>query len=804
MTNIIDDNSRIFLERSLRNGTAILFTGAGFSSLARTSQGQSLPSGRELRDQLWQIAFPSEPLDTTATLGEVFDAALRLSYSATRSLLRDRLTVDATTLPELYRDYLSLPWYRIYTVNVDDLIAATQRRFTPQSEIRPISGITQSVPPPDILSAVHLNGTLSSFPNITFSPLQYGERAARPDDAYSTLLRDMRSHCVIFIGTQLDEPPLWQHMALRGDPPTGRELRPKSYIVVPSIGPARAVLLDRLNIRHVPLGVKEFAEQFIAPAVADQPTRPRHLASGGMPFEPMEQALAEPAVDAADFLRGREPTWADITHGFAIERAFEKGLLEAANDTSIRVLTLSATSGAGKSTTLRRLALTLHSAGKRVGWLRSDASQSLGQIKATALAQSFEHVVIDRAERFDERGLELIRGLVEANDGPQVIASYGASALDELSVVQALTGINLHSEVVPLLDDQDIRLLIDALTRGHRLGRLAGRTHAEQIHAFEQRAGRQLLVAMIEAVTGQRFEEKIINECRDLHPDLVPAYAIVALATSLRYGLRTDDLLAALSEVTTSGLELIDRLQRQHLILRTSKGTLAARHPVIAREVVTYYRRSGQLVLAIDRLAFVMASKIYTQMPRAAPERRLLNTLVNHQYLGQTVDSVPQVREIYSDLESLMDKDAHFWLQRGSYELERGDISLAENFLAQARNLAADDYMIETEWAYLLMKRACSAPDDGRAREWMDEALASLFDIITQRGARSVKTYVVLAQQVINWASVASLSTDEKKELFLGVRSVMTDGDRFHHLNRQFTAARNDIERAYLSLATAS
>ncbi len=129
---------------------------------------------------------------------------------------------------------------------------------------------------------------------------------------------------------------------------------------------------------------------------------------------------------------------------------------------------------------------------------------------------------------------------------------------------------------------------------------------------------------------------------------------------------------------------------------------------------------------------------------------------------------------------------------------------MAENFLAQARNLAADDYMIETEWAYLLMKRACRSPEDGRAREWMDEALTSLFDIITQRGARSVKTYVVLAQQVITWASVASLSADEKKSLFLGVRSVMTDGDRYHHLNRQFAAARNDIERAYLSLATAT
>ncbi len=516
----------------------------------------------------------------------------------------------------------------------------------------------------------------------------------------------------------------------------------------------------------------------------------------------MDQALSQAAVDPADFLLGREPTWADVTHGFAIERSFEAGLLEVALDDSIRVLAVSGTSGSGKSTTLRRLALTLHTEGERIGWLRLEASQSLHQIKADALAGGFDYVIIDRAERFSERGLDLIRGIVEADHGPKVVVGYGAMPLDEFSVLKSLANLNVHSEVIPLLGDQDIHLLIDALTRGHRLGRLAGLSRRQQVQAFERRAGRQLLVAMIEATSDQRFEDKVSNECRELHADLEPAYAIVALATSLHYGLRRDDLLAALSEVTTSGLEIVDRLHRQHLILKTSANTIAARHPVIAREVVTYYRRSGQLVVAIDRLAFVMASKIFARMPRSSPERRLLNTLVNHQYLGQTIGSVPQVREIYGDLESLLSDNAHFWLQRGSYELERGDISRAENFLAQARGLIADDYMIDTEWAYLLMKRACSAPHDTRATEWMNEALSILFDIITQRGEQSVKTYVVLAQQVIWWVSVASLSIDDKKSLFLEIRDVMAHGDRFHHLNRQFASARTDIERAYLSLAT--
>lgn len=799
----LDDHSRPFLERSLRSGMAVLFTGAGFSSLATNSAGVQLPQGADLRDALWNVAFPGETIDATSTLGDVFDAALRLSRRGTESLLRERLTVDAETLPRLYETYFSLPWYRVYSVNVDDLVSAVQRRFSLPYDFRIVSGLTQSVPPPEILSAVHLNGLLNEFPNVTFSPPQYGERAARPDDAYSTLLRDLRSRCVIFIGTQLDEPPLWQHIALRGERSTGRELRPKSFLVAPNIPRARAVLLDRLNIRHVPMTAEEFCNEFVAPAVAERPTRPSLAVSPQRPFERVDLALSAPVQDAADFLLGREPTWGDVTQGFAVERTFESSLLDAARDTRNRVVIVWGTSGCGKSTTLRRLALTLQSAGRQVGWLRPDASQSLQQIKASAFGADLDLVAIDRAERFGERGVELIRALAEPKDGPHVIATYGALAFDELGVLRSLTGIEVYSEAVPRLDDHDIRQLIDALTRGHRLGRLAGLTLDQQVRAFEERAERQLLVAMIEATSGQRFEDKIVNECNELSPDLVPAYAVVALATSVRYPIRTDDLLSALSDVTPAGLELLDRLLRQHLVLRAPDGTLAARHSVIAREVVSHYRRSGQLVGAIDRLAFVLASKVYPRMPKTL-ERRVLNTLVNHDYLGQTVDSVPQVREIYGDLEPLLLHDPHYWLQRGSYELERGDIALAENFLAQARGLADADYMIETEWAYLYMKRACRVPTDGRARTWMDEALTILFDIITQRPDRSAKTYVVLAQQVIQWAAAASLSSDEKKSLFLGVRSVMTDGLRYYSGNRQFVAARDDVERAYLGLAVKS
>jgi hypothetical protein len=134
-----------------------------------------------------------------------------------------------------------------------------------------------------------------------------------------------------------------------------------------------------------------------------------------------------------------------------------------------------------------------------------------------------------------------------------------------------------------------------------------------------------------------------------------------------------------------------------------------ARHPVIAREVVSQFRRSGQLADAYARLAFVMASKYFADMPMTR-ERRLLIKLLNHTEVGQVLDNPTHARQMYSEIEQLLRTDYHYWLQRGSYELERGDIKLAENFLNQARGLSDSDYMVDTEWAYLQLERACRDP----------------------------------------------------------------------------------------------
>jgi energy-coupling factor transporter ATP-binding protein EcfA2 len=794
----LDENSEIFLRRTLEAGTAVLFTGAGFSSAAYNISGTTLPAGRELRERLWAVAFPGEPFDDSSTLGDIYDVGIRSARDATGKLLRRLYTVDPAKLPEMYRHYLSVPWYRIYTLNIDDLIDAVQRRFTIPHDISSISAVAGELPPPDKLTTIHLNGRLDDLPNVTFSPLQYGRRTASTDVIYPNLVRELATHCTVFIGTQLDEPTMWHHIALRGDKPQGRELRLKSFLVTPRISPARAAMLSQFNVHHVAMSAEEFCDQYVAPVAAKALPRPEVSSPLGMPFDNVALVRAQSVESPADFLLGREPSWGDVVDGFAVARTFESRALEDIDAREPSAVLVTGTAGSGKSTTLRRFALARQAEGDKVLWLRPEASQTIGSLKSAAVAATADVVAIDQAERFGRRGIDLVKSLLESD--MRVLAAYAGSAFDDLGVETALLTYTPMVVDTPLLGDEDIDALLDALTAANRLGRLSGMPREQQFREFQQHAGRQLLVAMLEATSGQRFEDKITQECESLSADLSGAYAVTALATSHRYSLSTEDLLAAMSDVTEEGLSIIDRLVRQHLLLKSRQGHLVLRHPVIARQVVTHYRASGQLAEAIESLAFVMASKFYADMPRT-PERRLLTNLISHEYLGQIVNGVNSVREVYQGLEPLLRQDADYWLQRGSYELERGDIFVAENFLAQAKGLSEDSPLVRTEWAYLMLKRARSAPSDSRSTDWAAEGVDLLLDVIEHTGRTSPHTYVVLARESLEWCKTGVPSRDSCKTLLALVRATLREGSQYHGGNRHFKQAERELEHAYLSLA---
>jgi hypothetical protein len=513
------------LRRQLSRGEIVLFTGAGFSLSAISRSGKPIPSANTLKEELWRLAFPSTKIDEQSQLGDVFELACSRASNATRQLLTDLLAVDAQKSPLRFKSWFSLPWYRHYTLNIDDLDEAVAAYYNLPRTLHAISATVDAfVQYPDLLS-IHLNGRLCDYPNVTFSIRQYGQRANQPDVWYQTLVADLLNHPVVFIGTVLDEPGLWQYIELRRQRSGAEvEMRPASYLVSPSLPAARAALLKNFNINWITATEEEFFKAVLEDTAAEAAMGHAELKQRyqATPLSSKLNPVAElreqpPPDDLSLFLIGRTPTWADVQKGFAVERWFESGLLADARSSNYEIILLTGTAASGKSTTAMRLALALEADGRKTYVLdTAEGSWNVGATISAVDRISPDVLYIDDVDVFGNATARLLKSLANLPAHPLVVAAIRSSRLQGLDLVEELDDLSVLEMTVPTLHDRDIDALLDALDRANRLGRLAGQTTGQRHHVFKTQAGRQLLVAMYYATSGDRLHDRVYSECEDL------------------------------------------------------------------------------------------------------------------------------------------------------------------------------------------------------------------------------------------------------------------------------------------------
>ena len=163
------------------------------------------------------------------------------------------------------------------------------------------------------------------------------------------------------------------------------------------------------------------------------------------------------------------------------------------------VLAVTGTAGNGKSTALMWLALELSNSGLPVIWLNKDSTVTLHSVrKRIDETEGKVVLVIDDADMYSESVAALVGDLSRRNNVLCVVAVRSGKLSGVAIPLARAADITLAEFVVPGLTDDDIDELIGVLDRHHRLGKLKGASHKARRRAFTERAGRQLLVAMIE------------------------------------------------------------------------------------------------------------------------------------------------------------------------------------------------------------------------------------------------------------------------------------------------------------------
>lgn len=810
------------LRTQFQQARPILFTGAGFSIAAKNLSGEALPEHHEIKERLWELCFPRAAFEDESTLPDLFDHAVRRHPKQLSSLLVRLLTVDAASLPPWYEHIFSFPWFRCYTLNIDDIVSATNRAFRLPRRVRQVSAtnVRQNIAndiDPNVLEVIHLNGTLGDVPHhVTFSVTQYADRLSKSDPWYARFVTDILSHPVVFIGTRLDEPPLWQHLEFRG--PRGNrnlgELRPRSYLVTPNLARARRALLAELNIHWIQMTGAQFTEDVLS-RLFDARTHglrflraKNHSTDHSRDVPDVADLAVNPTTENSRFLHGHEPNWADLQTGRAIHRDSDgqlwSGITSALRRKSSNLVVITGTAGSGKSTALMGACLKLTAEGKRVGWVDRDASLSAHDIlRAVKNDKAARVLAIDDADRYGPSLASIVNDLLVARNNLLILLALRSTKIDKTLNPTILEGVSKQEVAMPPLTDSDIDDLLSVLNRYNRLGALKGKSLGERRQVLTNKCGRQLLVAMIEATSGRKFEEKAIQELTELESEATKIYALVAVAHAFRFPLQRDEILLAVGGGASNEiLNIIRQLTRRHVITELDNGYIQARHRVIAEVIRDGLQEQGKIAWVITGLAFMAACKVNTTTRRSTRPRKMLRQFINHGYLLRSV-GLEKTRNIYGQLESVLNEDFHYWLQRGSVEVKEkeGDLSLARQFLGQAHSMASGDPLVDTEWAYLLFREAIESPGTADAPMRVDEATSILKELISRHRVIDSYPYHVLGSQGLSWSRRGIESPGSKGLYLSALKTTVLTGIEKHPGDSLLKQLLKDIEREYLLIA---
>ena len=338
------------------------------------------------------------------------------------------------------------------------------------------------------------------------------------------------------------------------------------------------------------------------------------------------------------------------------------------------------------------------------------------------------------------------------------------------------------------------------LGRENRLGLLRGMSRRDQCHAFREQSGRQLLVAMIKATSGKDLQEKAVLEFNELETAARRIYGIVCLASAHRIGLFREEVVFGSGDTSNGSLNELDNLIRRHLLRVGADRMIHTRHRVIAELVRDELQRTGEAKVLISGLAQIGASKVTPTMPRNTRPWRILRAMINHDFLNRAL-GLEVARNIYGDLEEIVNWDYHYWLQRGSLEVEAGDLALAQNFLDQAKGLAPSDRYVDTERAYLWFAQAISEPATEGSRTLASDAELLLKQLIAGYGGEDPYPIHVMGSQGMAWSRRAFPSAPERGQYLYSLVGVLQSGAAKHPRDEGLRQLLADLKKEYLEIA---
>lgn len=819
-------NELTFLARNLERGNVVLFLGAGFSVDAKNAQGHALPLGGALAQLLAEKA-------SLTYNGE----SLTNVYQAVQPIIGEneiwrflKETYHATAYADWYSILPRCSWYRIYTINIDDVLQRVYHGVNTQNLETIVCPAQPQERDPHFggLQCVHLHGHVDHRESgLVFTLSEFAKQTAVPNPWYNQLTVDLFDRPIVFIGTPLQEPMMDHYIALRGIRDDRNEFRPKSFLVNRTISEIDSQALKERNIVSIQATAGEFFESIassldiatlsvecVRSTVYPHITFQRDNMLGDPEIERdfdliVASALPpSPRLPDGSFFLGGEPAWSDIKAGHDAPREICSSLMQnvVEQDAVPHIVVLHGPAGSGKTTTLMRVANDLAEDGQIVFYAKGLERLSL---------RGLVDLVRKRWEGGSKQRIFVFIDVFSKHLGSIDAIREDLPKLSGLTLVladrsnryfhrcQMIAEFQPTEISMPDMADADIESILDRLEQFRFLGVLRGKSREEQVHAFKEVAKKQLLVAMREATSGMGFDAILRDEFQGLHNDAKLAYVICAIAvTKGAPGVYRRHLLPALGQTDFKKARIIDELLRGILIPANHTETLLKpRHGFIAQWITNEIAPAGLKVEALTAFLSQVASDIVpNEIKRRSPAflayRGMINAAGLQEMFGGDSDII---LGLFQEMKDYYGDDFLFWLQYGIAAIDAGHLDLAENYLNQSLSIWPNSHQTIHHMGVLHLQRALRAQNPAIEIERATEGIRVLREQIWEYGDRDAYPYHAYLIHVSRWYQRAKnlISDKEWDELI----AVQKEAQAKYKRDDMILEAVKEVDRAYLMRA---
>jgi hypothetical protein len=538
--------------------------------------------------------------------------------------------------------------------------------------------------------------------------------------------------------------------------------------------------------------------------------------------EYVHESLPIPDGSPAAFYRGFDLGWLPVLRGLDVKRRLADTILtdiiirpEEDRPTPTELYLIKAEAGAGKSVLLRRIAWEAATQAdclcvylRPFGQLRYEGLKELHRV-----TQQRVFLFVDRAA---EHASELATLLTAAHRDRLPITVLTAERANAWNMsCERLVPLLTDSFALHYLSRSEIDELVRLLSTHNSLGpHLSGKSHDECVQQFEERAGRQILVALHEATMGIPFEDILVDEFNKIQPrDAQALYLTVCVLNRLNVPVRAG-LIARVHHIPFEAFRSRLFLPLEHVVqVDQHPGTedyfYRARHPEIAQIVFDRILRSSHD--GYNEYAHILANINLAYNT----DRSALRGLLRARALQELFPDHEAVKALFSIAVGLAPKEAFLYQQQANYERIRpnGNLGEAERLLQRARELDDKDATLLHTLAEVKRARAEACPHRLEREKFRNEARALLRPLLNDPQNDRYARHTIVKLAIDDLRDILNDSNSTERAIDAAVRDVedilqrglqeYPDDQFLLTAEADYSALLNDHERSYEALARA-